>query len=48
MTWMKRQRATSASLLMKQSWEKQLIHEKAVLPFSKTWTGLRFGQRGTQ
>jgi len=27
--------------------EEWLIHQKAVLPFSVTWTGWRVGQRGT-
>jgi len=30
------------------SWEEWWIHQKAVLPFSVTWTGWRVGQRGTQ
>jgi len=29
------------------SWEEQLMHQKAVLPYKKTWTGCRVGQRGT-
>jgi len=29
------------------NWKEWLIHRKAVLPFSKTWTGWRVGQRGT-
>ena len=36
----------SASLLMTQNWEEWWIHQKAVLPFSETWTGWRVGQRG--
>jgi len=39
MTWMKGQSVPSASLLMTQNWEVWLIHQKAVLPFSVTWTG---------
>ena len=35
------------SLLMIQSWEEWLTHQKAVLLFSETWTGWRAGQRGT-
>jgi len=30
-----------------QNWEEWLIHRKAVLPFSVTWTGWKVGQRGT-
>jgi len=37
----------SASLLLTQNWEEWWIHQKAVLPFSETWTGWRVGQRGT-
>ena len=35
------------SQLMTQNWEERWIHQKAVLPFSETWTGWRVGQRGT-
>jgi len=44
---MKRQSVPSASLMKTQNWEEWLIHQKAVLPFSETWTGWRVGQRGT-
>jgi len=37
----------SASLVMIKNWEEWLIHQKAVLPFSETWTGWRTGCRGT-
>jgi len=37
----------SASLLMTQNWEEWWIHQKAVLPFSMTWTGWRVRERGT-
>jgi len=47
MTWMKGQSVPSASLLMTQNREEWLIHWKAVLPFSVTWTGWKVGQRGT-
>ena len=47
MTWMKGQSVPSASLLMTQSWDEWWIHQKAVLPFSETWTGWKAGQRGT-
>ena len=46
-TWMKGQSVPSASLLMRQNWEEWWIHQKAVLPFSKIWTGWRVGCRGT-
>jgi len=29
------------------NWEVWKIHQKAVLPFSVTWTGWKVGQRGT-
>jgi len=32
---------------MTQNWEQWRIHQKAVLPFSETWTGWRAGQKGT-
>jgi len=44
---MKRQSVTSASLLMTQNWEEWWIHQKAVLPFRKTWTAWRAEHRGT-
>ena len=34
-------------LLMIQSWEEWLTHQKAVLPFSKTWTDWTVRQGGT-
>ena len=37
----------SASLLMIQSWEEWLAHQKAVLPFHKPCTEWRIGQGGT-
>ena len=37
----------TASLLMTPNWEGWLIHQKAVLSFSVTWTGWRAGQKGT-
>ena len=40
---MKGRNEPSASLLMVQSREKWLIHQKAALPFSKAWTGWRVG-----
>jgi len=39
--------SVSGILLMTQNLEVWWIHQKAVLPFSKTWTGCRVGQRGT-
>jgi len=47
MTWMMGRSAPSASLLMTPNWEEWWIHWQAALPFSKTWTGWRAGQRGT-
>jgi len=38
---------TLSKPLLPQNWEEWLIHQKAVLPFSETWTGWRVGQRGT-
>jgi len=43
----KGQSVPSASLLTIQSWEEWLRQQKAVLPFSKTWTGWRVGQTGS-
>ncbi|GAB0207124.1 mitochondrial enolase superfamily member 1 [Grus japonensis] len=43
MTWTRGQSVPSASLLTIQNWEEWLIHQKAVLPFSETWTGWRVG-----
>jgi len=45
--WMQGQSVPSASLLMTQYWEEWWIRQKAVLPFSVTWTGWRVGRRGT-
>jgi len=44
---MKSYNVPSASLLMTPNWEDRWIHQKAVLPFSVTWIGWKFGQRGT-
>jgi len=46
MIWMKGYTVPSARLLMVQNWEGWWIQQKAVLPFSETWTGWRVGQRG--
>jgi len=46
MTWMKGQRVLSARWLTIQDWGEWLIHQKAVLPFSETWTGWRVGCKG--
>jgi len=34
-------------LLTTPNWEEWWIQQKAVLPFSETWTGWKVGQRGT-
>jgi len=38
---------TRSLLCEKITWEEWWIHQKAVLPFSVTWTGWKVGQRGT-
>jgi len=44
---MKGKNVPSSRLLMTQNQKEWLIHRKAVLPFSETWTGWRVGQRGS-